>query len=202
MNTLPLADRRTVAREITSLLTTHKTRLARLLVVHLLAVAVGLVPPVLLGVLVDGVTTGFEGTDVDVVALLIGVALLAQAGLAFVATRLSFTLGEVVFADLREDFTERVLALPLSTVERVGPGEVLSRSTTDLESIRDIVRTGLPETVVGVLTAVLTVGAAFLVNPLVAGACVVGLPLIALSTRWFTRARPPRSPTNSPRTPR
>ncbi|CAL9451620.1 putative ABC transporter ATP-binding protein [Actinosynnema sp. ALI-1.44] len=190
MNTLPIADRRTVAREITALLTTHKTRLARLLGVHLLAVAVGLVPPVLLGVLVDGVTTGFEGTEVDVVALLIGVALLAQSGLAFVATRLSFTLGEVVFADLREDFTERVLALPLSTVERVGPGEVLSRSTTDLESIRDIVRTGLPETIVGVLTAVLTVGAAFLVNPLVAGACVVGLPLIALSTRWFTRRAP------------
>lgn len=188
--TLPVADRRTVAREILRLVRTHRPKLVRLVLVHLLVVAVGLVPPVMLGLLVDGVTTGFDGTDVNLIALTIAAGLLAQAGLAFVATRMSFTLGEVVFADLREDFADRVLDLPLSTVEQVGSGEVLSRSTTDLESIRDIVRTGLPETVIGVLTTVVTIVAAFFVNPLIAWACVVGLPLIAVSTRWFTRRAP------------
>ena len=43
-------------------------------------------------------------------------------------------LGETVFAELREGFLERVLRLPLSTVERAGTGDLVTRSTGDIEA--------------------------------------------------------------------
>ncbi|AGZ41954.1 ABC transporter ATP-binding protein [Actinoplanes friuliensis] len=190
MSALPVADRRTVAREIRALQRRHRGRLAGIVALQVVTVAVGLLPPILLGRLVDGITGGFDTHDADLTAVLIAACLLAHGVLAFVATRAAFTLGELVFAELREDFTDRILALPLGTVEETDSGEILSRTTTDMEAIREIVRTGVPETLIGVLTTVLTVVAAFLIDPLIAGGVLIGLPIIALATRWYTRRAP------------
>ncbi|MEU8234531.1 ABC transporter ATP-binding protein [Actinoplanes sp. NPDC048967] len=188
--TLPLADRRTVARELRALQRRHRGRLTAIVALQIATVVVGLGPPILLGRLVDGITARFDIHDADLTAALIAGCLLVHAVLAFVATRAAFTLGELVFAELREDFTDRILGLPLGTVEQTESGEILSRTTTDMEAIREIVRTGVPETLIGVLTTVLTVVAAFLVDPLIAGGVLVGLPVIALATRWYTRRAP------------
>jgi ABC-type siderophore export system fused ATPase/permease subunit len=58
-------------------------------------------------------------------------------------------LAEEVFADLREDFLEQVVALPLSTVERAGAGDLLSRTTADIDTLAKTVRSAVPEVLVG-----------------------------------------------------
>ena len=67
-------------------------------------------------------------------------------------------LGEQVLADLREDFLDRVLRLPLSTVERAGTGDLLTRTTSDVDALSRTVRFAVPETMVAVVTTVADAG--------------------------------------------
>src|SRR3712207_9362674 len=104
----------------------------------------------------------------------------------------SFVLSERVFAELREDFMRRVLALPLSTVERAGTGDLVSRTTADVDSLARTVRFAVPETIIAAVTTVLTVAAAVWVSPLAALPCIAGVPALWIATRWYLR-RAPRS---------
>ena len=77
--------------------------------------------------------------------------------LTWLARRSAFVLGETVFAELRERFLEKVLSLPLSTVERAGTGDLVTRSTGDVEALARTVRFAVPEVLVASVTVLLTV---------------------------------------------
>ncbi|MFI5533939.1 ABC transporter ATP-binding protein [Kitasatospora sp. NPDC051853] len=186
---LPVADRAAVRRRVRELAARFRGRLAAVVLVHAAAVAGGLVPPLVLGSLVDRIAAGREVGLLGPVLLILA-ALAVHAGLAFTAAAWSFALGERIFAILRNDFLDGLLAMPVRELERVDQGEVLSRSTSDMDAVQDITRTGLPETVVGTVTVAMTLGAAFLVDPLVALGCLVGVPPILLSTRRYVRRAP------------
>ena len=49
----------------------------------------------------------------------------------------------------------RVLALPLSTVERAGSGDLVSRTTADIDALARTIRFAVPETLIAAVTAVL-----------------------------------------------
>ena len=106
------------------------------------------------------------------------------------ARRASFVLSERIFAELREDFMRRVLGLPLSTVERAGTGDLVSRTTADVDSLARTVRFAVPETLIAAVTTVLTVAAAVWVSPLAALPCLAGVPLLFLGTRWYLHRAP------------
>ena len=59
--------------------------------------------------------------------------MVVQAVLTRFATLASARLGERVLAELREDFVDRMLAIPLSTVERAGTGDLLTRTSRDVD---------------------------------------------------------------------
>ena len=71
-----------------------------------------------------------------------------------------------------------VLALPLSTVERAGTGDLVSRTTADVDSLARTVRFAIPETLIAAVTTVLTVAAAVWVSPPAALALVAGVPAL------------------------
>ncbi|HVF04909.1 MAG TPA: ABC transporter ATP-binding protein, partial [Frankiaceae bacterium] len=111
-----------------------------------------------------------------------------------VLTRLSrlasLTLAEEVFAELREEFLESVVALPLSTVESAGSGDLLTRMTGDIDTLARAVRSAIPEFVVALTTTVLTVIAAFVVAPQVAVGALIAVPSLWGFTRWYLRRAP------------
>ena len=47
----------------------------------------------------------------------------------------SARLGERVLAELREEFVDRVAGLPLSTVERAGTGDLVTRTSRDVDAL-------------------------------------------------------------------
>ena len=157
---------------------------------HGLAAVAGLAGPRLLGELVQAVEDGTTTSHIDRVVALLAVFVLAQTVLTWFARRASFVLSEQVFARLREDFMSRVLALPLSTVERAGTGDLVSRTTADVDSLARTVRFAIPETMIAAVTTVLTVVAAVLVSPIASLPCIVGLPAIVIGTRWYLRRAP------------
>ena len=122
--------------------------------------------------------------------LLLAVALVAQTILTFLARLASFVLSEKMFAELREDFMQRVLALPLSTVERAGTGDLVSRTTADVDALARTVRFAIPETLIAAVTTLLTVAAAIWVSPIAAFPCIAGVPVLVVGTRWYLKRAP------------
>ncbi len=190
MSRLPVATPAEVRREARGLLRRHRRPLTAALVLHLLAAAAGLASPFLLGRIVDALIDGVSTARIDLLAGALAVFVIVQTVLIRLAVKRSLDLGETVFAELRESFIARVLGLPLSTVERAGTGDLIARTTGDIDALSRTVRFAVPEILVALVTTVLTLGAAILTGPLVAVVAVVGVPLLYAGTRWYlNRAR-------------
>lgn len=188
---LPIADSAAVRAYTGRLFRTHRTDLTRIATLHTLAAVAGLAGPWILGRLVDAVT---DGTTVSYVNTLIGMgvlAVLAQTVLIRFAQRRSMVFGEQVFAELREEFISTVTSLPLSTVERAGTGDLVARTTNDVNRLQHAVRFGVPRVIVAVVTITLTVVASVILSPLVAVAMFVGVPGMLLVVRWYLKRATP-----------
>lgn len=188
---LPVADAATVRRQTAVLLRRHRRALAGVVTLHALAAATGLAGPWLLGRLVDDVTTGTTAAAVDRLVAVLAVAVLTQSVLIRFAQRSAMVLGESVFAELREEFLTTVARLPLSTVERAGTGDLVARTTNDIDRVQYTVRFGIPRVLVTVATIVLTAVAAALTDPLVALGLLAGAPSLLVVTRWYLRRAAP-----------
>ena len=187
---LPIAGKAEMRRQAAELAGRHRRAMLGVLVLHGFAAATGLVGPPLLGSLVQGLQTGFDTVRIDRVVLILAVFLVAQTVLTFFARRASFVLSEQMFAELREDFMRRVLSLPLSTVERAGIGDLVSRTTADVDALARTIRFAIPETSIACVTALLVVAAALWVSPIAALPCIVGVPILLVGTRWYLRYAP------------
>ena len=168
----------------------HRRGLAGMVGLHAAAAAAGLAGPLLMGALVQSVEDGTTRSHVDQIVLLLAGFLVVETVFTWFARRASFVLSERIFAELREDFMRRVLGLPLSTVERAGTGDLVSRTTADVDSLARTVRFAVPETLIAAVTTVLTVAAAVWVSPLAALPCLAGVPLLFLGTRWYLHRAP------------
>jgi len=185
---LPIAGPRLVRRETTGLLGRHRRRLAIAITLHAAAAVAGLAGPVLLGRLVERVVTGTSTAHwIDLLVVQLAVAVLVQSMLAGFAHRSSLVLGEEVFAELREQFLERVTRLPLSTVERAGSGDLVSRTTNDVEAVSYSVRWAVPSVIVALVSLVITAAAMVITGPLIAVAVIVVLPPLTLGGLWYLR---------------
>ncbi|MGW5671755.1 ABC transporter ATP-binding protein, partial [Micromonospora sp. NPDC003776] len=157
---------------------------------HALAAAAGLVAPRLLGDLVEGISRGVGAVTVDRVALAIAGFVVVQSVLVRFAHLASARLGERVLAQLREEFVDRVLALPLSTVERAGTGDLLTRTSRDVAALSRTVRFAAPETLISAVTVLLILGALVLTGPLLVLPCLIAVPMLWVGTRWYLRRAP------------
>ncbi|MFF5265097.1 ABC transporter ATP-binding protein [Actinomadura viridis] len=180
---LPVATPRRVRAYARRLLLRHPRALLTALALHGLAAVAGLVTPRLLGGLVEGVSRGEAG--IDTAGAAIAAFVIVQGVLVRYAYLASARLGERVLAELREGFVNRVLALPLSTVERAGTGDLVSRSSRDVDTLATSVRYAAPEVLVGLVAVVLTAGALLLNGPLVALPCLVSVPLVWGVMKWY-----------------
>ncbi|WP_217616376.1 ABC transporter ATP-binding protein [Cellulomonas sp. GbtcB1] len=188
---LPVADAPALRRHTAALLRRHRRGLGVVVLLHVLAATAGLAGPWLLGRLVDAVVSGTTTSVVDRTVLVLIVAVLAQTVLIRYAQRAAMVLGESVFAELREEFVATVTRLPLSTVERAGTGDLVARTTTDIDRVQYTVRFGVPRLLVTAATIVLTLFAAFATNALVAIGLLAGVPLLLAVTRWYLRRAAP-----------
>ena len=187
---LPIAEGSELRDQARTLARRHRPALAGMVGLHAAAAAAGLAGPPLLGELVQSVEDGTTRAHVDTIVLALAGFLIAQTALTWLARRASFVLSEKMFAELREDFMRRVLALPLSTVERAGTGDLVSRTTADVDSLARTIRFAVPETLIAAVTTILTVAAAVWVSPIAALPCIAGVPVLWIGTRWYLRRAP------------
>ncbi|AGZ39265.1 Lipid A export ATP-binding/permease protein msbA [Actinoplanes friuliensis DSM 7358] len=182
-----MAGTREVRRYARALFRRHPRALAAALLLHAFAAVAGLAGPRLLGDLVESLQHGGAPGTVDRIAITIAVFIVVQAVLVRFAYVASARLGEQVLAELREEFVERVLAIPLSVVERAGTGDLLTRTSRDVDALSRCVRFAVPEILIAMITAVLAIGALVLVSPLLALPLLLAVPVLVASARWYLR---------------
>lgn len=187
---LPVSSNREVWTRLARAGWEHRTTLVWVVVLHALAALSALAAPWMLGFIVDAVREGRGAGHINTMAALVVAAFLANAALTLVSVALSVRFGEGVLAELREEFVDAVLRLPLGTVERAGPGDLLSRTGRDVSSLGHMVRYAFPYLVVGVVTATVILAALTFLHPALLLAWVPGFLLLWLATRWYARRAP------------
>ncbi|MES4903688.1 MULTISPECIES: ABC transporter ATP-binding protein [unclassified Streptomyces] len=189
MTTLPVAEAAEVRAYARRLALLHPRQLAASLLLYSLAAATGLVAPWMLGDLVQD--AGRHAGTAATAGAVICAAVAAQALLERCATITSTRLSEKILARLREDFVKKVLELPLATVERAGAGDLVARTTRDIDVLARTVQRAAPDTLIALCTILLTLGAIALAGPLLLLPSLVAVPVLWASTRWYLRrARP------------
>ena len=182
---LPAASAKQVRRYAREIVARHPRALAMTIGSYALAAVTGLIGPRLLGDLVQGVQDGTTVGHINVLAASLVGFVIVQTVLTRYAYVVAGRFGTTVLAELREDFVDKVLALPLSTVERAGSGDLITRASRDVDALRRSAQMAAPEILVALVTMLLTLGAAALVSPLLSSVVlVVALPL-GLVTRWY-----------------
>ncbi|MGW2648324.1 ABC transporter ATP-binding protein [Streptomyces sp. NPDC001393] len=184
---LPVADRGRVRRAALRLVRADGRAFGAALLLNALAAGAGLVGPWLVGRIVDDVRGGQGAGAVDRLAPWILLCALAQLLLARWARLVGYRFGERTLARVREEYVERVLALPASLVERAGTGDLTARGTADVATVGSTLRDVGPELLVNTVQALFVLVAVFALDPLLGAFGLLGLTPIWLALRWYLR---------------
>src|SRR5699024_3848480 len=136
---------------------TERKAFTTLLVLLGVATVAGLAGPPILGSLVDAVVAGTTTGHIDLRAAAFVGLLLVHAGLKRAARARARILGERILADTRQRFVARALRLPLDTVESAGTGDLLSRTTSDVDKVDWAVRRAVPNMLIASAVTLLTI---------------------------------------------
>lgn len=183
---LPLAPGRVAMRKTLRIMASYRGRFAAALALQIVSVLATLVAPQLLGRLVSSVSQGTATVgEVDGIVLVIILTTIIAGVVNRYAQMHARTLGESVFADLRERMMGRVVRLPLSVVESAGTGDLVGRTTNDVSRIEFLVRVGVPQIMVCMVTIVFTVVAAALSDALLSLGLLLIIPPVWMMMRWY-----------------
>jgi ATP-binding cassette subfamily C protein len=185
---LPVAGPAEARRAALRLLTQGgRTGLTVANALNALAAAAGLGTPWLLGRIVNDVQAHQAVGVIDRLALgILGFAL-AQLLLVRFANYAYHRQAERVLARIRDEFVDRTLTIPTSVIERAGPGDLMARSTGDIEAIGSTLRDAGPQVIAATVQVLFILIAIFLVTPLLGLFGVLGLVGIGLVARWYLR---------------
>ena len=126
-----LADRRLLSR-IWRFAQRHHRKLAVFLAVSVVSALLTVATPLLAGRVVDEITGSGTTRVVVMLAVVIAVVALAEAGVALVTRWLSATIGEGLILDLRTAVFDHVQRMPVAFFTRTRTGALVSRLGNDV----------------------------------------------------------------------
>ncbi|QES05982.1 ABC transporter ATP-binding protein [Streptomyces venezuelae] len=174
-----------------------RARLLGVLAAGAAAVALTVLSPLLLGRATDLVVTGATGptgVDFPAVGRLLALSLLIVAGSSFltwVQLRIATTVVQRAGHRLRQEAQHKLARLPLTYLDRQSRGEVLSRTTNDIDNIVQTLQQAFSQMVRALLTLVGVLVMMFWVSPLLALVALATVPVsIAVAGFVGRRAQP------------
>ena len=161
--------------------------LAGLLVVVI--AVIGQVGPVLTGIAID---QGIEHKDFAVVAVMAGlylISIVVTAGAQSAQVQVTGRIAAWVMNDLRVKVFAHLQRLSLGFFTEEKAGVVMSRMTSDIENLQQLLQDGLSQLAIQGLTMVVITVTLFVLNATLAFIMVVLIiPALVLASLWFKRA--------------
>lgn len=123
---------RATLRRIAGFARPRRVRIGLFLILSVALAALAVATPVLAGRVVDAIVAGASERRVVMLAALIALIALAEAGLGLLARWLSSTIGEGLILDLRTAVFDHVLRMPIAFFTRTRTGALVSRLNSDV----------------------------------------------------------------------
>jgi ABC-type multidrug transport system fused ATPase/permease subunit len=182
---LPIATLKTVNREMYILIKKHRPGFFLVALLQLVTVGSALVIPRAFGNLLGTLARDPKHAQILFTVSIAGGALLIQTFFAYWTRVKAAALGEFILSSLRERFLERVVELPPSVVERAGSGELLSRTTTDIDHITWAVRDAFPTITICLVEIISILIAIGFTAPIFMAVVFVGVPIVGVTTKQY-----------------
>jgi ABC-type multidrug transport system fused ATPase/permease subunit len=160
------------------------------LVLAWLAMGMTVLIPLLIGDAVNAIADGRRGDLLPLAGAILGAGLL-RLGLTFNRRLVAGRVSLGVEYDLRQRFYRHLQVLELGFFDAQQTGQLMSRATVDLQSIRFFLGYGLIFITQNGLTILLAAIVMFVLNPPLAALALAPVPvLVATATRYNRRTRP------------
>lgn len=182
---LPVANGRQIMAQLGGLIHSHRGIFTLVLIMQIGSALTGVSIPWIINSALNRIS---EGTTAAEIGRYIAIALILVAFgafFAFFAEYLSKVMGERIFAQLREGLVKEVTHLPLSTVEEAGTGDLLGRTTRDVEKVQFMIRNGISAILILTTTIIVTMVAAILMSPILSLAMWLPYIPVVLIMRWY-----------------
>jgi ATP-binding cassette subfamily B protein len=144
--------------------------------------------PYLVGLGIDaGIRPGRSG-NLRTLALIVGALLLAliiNAAANYAFMRLSGRIGATILLDLRKMLFAHVQELSLSFYERYTSGRIISRLTSDVDALNELLATGLTSVITSLISVVAITVILLRLDTRLGLVTLIAMPLVLALTYWF-----------------
>jgi ATP-binding cassette, subfamily B, bacterial len=179
------ASARGVLREVRRLIRPVRSRYAVAATAVILSTLITLAGPFLVRYAVDAGIRKHQTHPLNVAAVVFVFLIALKPIVVRTQTLFAATAGERFLDALRVAAFDKLQALPLGFFERERAGVLVSRLTSDVQSLNELVREALLEIIGSALQIVLTIGALLYLAPKLAAISLVALPILVISSWSF-----------------
>ncbi|GAC1476005.1 MAG: ABC transporter ATP-binding protein [Candidatus Dormibacteraceae bacterium] len=180
--------RRRSRRLLATLARPYRWQIALATLLIVIRSAAYLAIPYLVGLGIDkGIRPGGSGNlatlELIVAALLVALGINAVANYAFL--RVSGRIGADLLFDLRRVLFAHVQELSLSFYERYNSGRIISRLTSDIDALNELLATGLTSVITSLISVVAISVILIHLDTRLGMVTLVAMPLVLALTYWF-----------------
>ena len=173
----------------------------KLIIVVLCAVCsqiFGIVAPIQLGNVYDTLEVGIKSKEsngtfaidfniiLNIVMILLFLYFL-NAAFLFVQQYILSGVSQIIIYKMRKETDEKLARLPLKYYDDNTFGDILSRVTNDIETISQVLQQGLIQLITSILSVTGVTIMMFIISPILAGICLLSVPLCYLITSFITK---------------
>ncbi len=136
-----------------------------------------------------------SGIDTNALAMLLGAATLiylVASLFAWLQGVLSTTVVQRMVADLRNEVEEQLNNLPLSYLDRQERGEIMSRTTNDLDNLAQSLQQTLSQMITSILTVIGTLAMMLWISPTLTLIAIFTIPIAVILTGAIMKRSQPQ----------
>ncbi len=185
-----LTSDREVARRMARLLTPYKVRFVWSFLLIVVASASTLVQPLLIGKSIDAIRVGQLG-QLNLLAVAYLVTLVVFWAASYYQTWLLSWVGQRVLYTLRTRMFAHLQTLSLRYYDRESIGHIISRNTSDVSAINEVLTQGLLQSVADAFVLVGTIAIMFSLSVRLALVTMIVLPIMYFLAQWFASGSRP-----------
>ncbi len=176
-----------LARRLVAYLKPYKGWVALAVALTIGAAFLGPLRPKLIQVAIDQHIVGGDLDGLRRIILFLFLALVGEGILAFVNEYLTQWIGQRAIYDLRTSVFRHVQKQPLGFFDRTPVGRLITRATSDVEAISDVLSSGVVVIMGDLFRLVFITYFMFSLNPLLAAVTLAVMPLMVWATFWFRK---------------
>jgi ATP-binding cassette, subfamily B, bacterial len=176
-----------------SLMRPYTWTIVVMVVLLLIQTVASMAGPYLVKLGIDDGIPALRATPRDASVMIeVGVAFVVASAAGYAGklwfVRLSGRVGQAMLLDLRRRVFRHFQKLSVGFHERYTSGRMISRLTSDMDSISEMIDGGIDDLVISALSVVSTAVILLVLDPALAGVTLISFPFLLLLSRWFQRS--------------